>query len=211
MDKKKILLVGGGAHCKSCIEVIESTDKFEIVGIIEQEERIGESILGYKVIGCDDDLEKFREQYLYVHISIGDLKIRKKLIKKVKELKFELPIILANSAIISKYSKIGNGTIIMHHSVLNSDSKIGSNCIINTKALIEHDGLIGNNCHISTGAIVNGSSIIGNDCFIGSHATVNDKLTIVDECIIGSGTTIYKSIEEKGVYYGNPIKKKSDV
>ena len=31
---KKIILIGGGGHCRSCIDVIESTKMFKIIGII---------------------------------------------------------------------------------------------------------------------------------------------------------------------------------
>ena len=31
MNKKKIILIGGGGHCKSCIDVIESNNMFDIV------------------------------------------------------------------------------------------------------------------------------------------------------------------------------------
>ena len=56
MSDNKIILIGGGGHCKSCIEVIESKGDFVIAGIIDVKEKIGTSLLGYPVIGCDDDL-----------------------------------------------------------------------------------------------------------------------------------------------------------
>ncbi|MCK4874736.1 MAG: acetyltransferase, partial [Sulfurimonas sp.] len=54
--KKKILLIGGGGHCHSVIDVIELENKCTIVGIIDKKEFIGQDVLGYKIIGCDDDL-----------------------------------------------------------------------------------------------------------------------------------------------------------
>ena len=47
MSKKEIILIGGGGHCKSCIDVIESTNDFSIAGIIDSKDKIGDSILGY--------------------------------------------------------------------------------------------------------------------------------------------------------------------
>ena len=35
--KKNIILIGGGGHCKSCIDVIEAEDKFEIAGIVDND------------------------------------------------------------------------------------------------------------------------------------------------------------------------------
>ncbi|MBI4309254.1 MAG: acetyltransferase, partial [Candidatus Omnitrophica bacterium] len=39
MVKKNLILIGGGGHCKSCIDVIESENKFKIAGIVDTKER----------------------------------------------------------------------------------------------------------------------------------------------------------------------------
>ena len=38
---KEILLIGGGGHCKSVIDVIEQEGQFQIVGIIDKAELFG--------------------------------------------------------------------------------------------------------------------------------------------------------------------------
>ena len=43
MNKKQIILIGGGGHCKSCIDVIESTNEFSIAGIVDTKDKIGTS------------------------------------------------------------------------------------------------------------------------------------------------------------------------
>ena len=45
----KIILIGGGGHCKSVIDVIEQEARFEIAGIIDKPELLGTKILGYPV------------------------------------------------------------------------------------------------------------------------------------------------------------------
>ena len=60
---KEIILVGGGGHCKSVIDVIEQEAKYKIAGIIDKKELIGSNVLGYKIIGCDDDLVKLKEKF----------------------------------------------------------------------------------------------------------------------------------------------------
>ena len=55
--KEKIVLIGGGGHCHSVIDVIEQTNKYDIIGIIDTKENIGKKVLDYEVIACDDDLE----------------------------------------------------------------------------------------------------------------------------------------------------------
>jgi hypothetical protein len=36
MSKKKIIVVGAGGHCRSCIDVIVQEGRFEIAGVIDR-------------------------------------------------------------------------------------------------------------------------------------------------------------------------------
>lgn len=210
MKKKEIILIGGGGNCKSCIDVIESTNEYSIAGIIDAKEKIGDSILGYKIIGNDDDLISLKEKYEYAFITIGQIKsasIRKNIYNLLTDLGYKLPVIIAKTAYVSKYAEIGAGTIVMHQALINSNVVIGENCIINSKALIEHDCSIGNHCHISTNSTLNGDVKIGNECFIGSCSTIVNGISIKDNVIIGTNSLVNKKIEKPGTYFGNPCKK----
>ena len=59
---KKIILIGGGGHCKSVIDVIEQENKFQIAGIVDKHDLLDSKILGYQVIGNDSDLEKLSHE-----------------------------------------------------------------------------------------------------------------------------------------------------
>ena len=52
--KPEIILIGGNGHCKACINVVEQENKYQIAGIIDVPEKLGQKILGYKVIGNDE-------------------------------------------------------------------------------------------------------------------------------------------------------------
>lgn len=210
MSKKEIILIGGGGHCKSCIEVIESENKFKITGIIDAKNKIGQLVLGYPIIGCDDDLPKLKNKYDCALITIGQIKsasIRIKIFNQLKKLGYTLPVIKASSAVVSKHSEIDEGTIIMHQCMVNADVKIGKNCIINTKSLIEHDATIGNHCHISTNAVINGTVNIGDENFIASNTTFVNNLTTTNNVFVGISAVVTKSLTEPGIYVGNPARK----
>jgi sugar O-acyltransferase (sialic acid O-acetyltransferase NeuD family) len=171
---EEILLIGGGGHCRSVIDVIEQEKKFHIAGIIDQKELIGEKVLGYPVIGCDEDLPHLRETYQYACITIGHITsnaLRCKLFDLLETLRYELPVIISPLAYVSSHATLGQGTVVMHQALVNATAQIGKNCIINTKVLIEHDAVVENNCHISTGAIVNGGVVVKENTFYGSNAT----------------------------------------
>ena len=210
MNKKQIILIGGGGHCKSCIDVIESTNEFTVAGLIDSKEKFGESILGYKVIGCDDDLEELSKTYNYALITVGQIKsakIRVRLFNLLISLGFELPPIIASSAYVSSHATIGHGSIIMHQAMINANADIGVNCIINTKALIEHDSTVGNHCHVSTNSVLNGDVKIGDECFVGSGTTFVNGLTTSNNVFIGINSVVNKKLSEPGIYVGNPIRK----
>jgi sugar O-acyltransferase (sialic acid O-acetyltransferase NeuD family) len=188
-----ILIIGGGGHCKSVIDVIESTGKYKIYGIIDIKEKVGQKVLDYKIIGTDDDLEKYRNDIELAFIAIGfinSVELRIKIYNKLKQLNFKLPVIISPLAYVSKHSFIDEGTIVMHYAVINAGAKVGKNCIINTKALIEHDAIIEDFCHISTGAIINGGVIVGKSSFIGSNATTKQYIKIPEHSFIKAGTVV---------------------
>lgn len=193
MKKEQIILIGGGGHCKSCIDVIELGKKFIIKGIVDLKENIGTKILNYPIIACDNDLEELVNENKYFLITIGQLEDSEKretLFNKLKRLGAIFPIIISPLAYVSKYASTEEGTIIMHQALVNSNAQIGKNCIINTKSLIEHDAQIGNNCHISTGAIVNGGVKIGNNVFYGSGAVSKEYISIPDNSFIKANSIV---------------------
>jgi sugar O-acyltransferase (sialic acid O-acetyltransferase NeuD family) len=179
--KEKIILIGAGGHCHSVIDVIEQTNKYEIIGIIDTKENIGKKVFNYEVIACDDDLGTIFETCKNAIITIGQIesnKTRVKIYNKLKEIGFNLPVIISPIAYVSKHSFIDEGTVIMHHALINANVKIGKNCIINTKALIEHDCIVEDNCHISTASVINGGVIVKENSFFGSNATSKQGIEI---------------------------------
>lgn len=201
MGKKNLILVGGGGHCKSVIDVAESAG-FNIIGILDISKNIGKSVLRYKIIGTDSDIPSFINQAEFI-IAVGFIKdpsTRIKLYNKIKVAGGKLATIVASTAYVSKYATLGEGTVIMHQAIVNANAKVGSNCIINTFANIEHDVQIGDQCHISTGAMVNGGCKIGDRCFIGSQSVIANGKAICNDCIIGCGTSVLRDIDTNGVY-----------
>ena len=210
MNKQKLILIGGGGHCKSCIDVIELENKYQIEGILDVKEKIGEKILKQPIVGTDDEIPNYVQKgYLFLvtvgHIQNADL--RKYLFNKVKVAKGKFATIVSPLAHVSNHATTKNGTIIMHQAIINTDSLIGENTIINNKALVEHGCKIGNNCHISTASVINGDCTVGNETFVGSGVILKQGVSIAPKCIIGAGSVVTKDITEPGVYVGIPARK----
>ena len=208
MDQKNLILIGGGGHCKSVIDVAES-EGWKILGIMDITENVGKTVLGHSIIGTDDQIPEYINQAKFL-VTVGQIKnveLRKKLHEKILSTGGELTVIIASDAHVSKYSNIGKGTVVMHKAVVNADAKIGIGCIINTLANIEHDAVVGDYCHISTGAMINGGCSIGQETFVGSGAIISHGVSIAERCIISAGAVVRKNITTSGIYAGNPAKK----
>lgn len=179
--KPEILLVGGGGHCRSIIDVIELEDRYVIAGIVDKKEFVGREIFGYKVIASDDELEQLFDKYKYALVTIGQIKsnlLRVKLFTKLKDIGYILPVVISPLAYVSKYAEVEEGTVIMHHAFVNANAKVSKNCIINSKALVEHDVLVEAHCHISTATVLNGGVVVKSNSFVGSNTTTKEYIEV---------------------------------
>ena len=199
-----LLLIGAGGHAKSCLDVIEASSDFNILGFLDNNKR--GKCLRYEILGDDTLLKTIRVDCESAFITIGQIKsseIRRALYEQLKTLNFNIPSFVSETAILSSSALIGEGTIAMHGSIINAEASIGKNCILNSKSLIEHDVTVGNFCHISTGAIVNGGCIIGSDSFIGSGSVVREGIKIGNNCVIGANTFVSSDLEDNTKFVGN--------
>ncbi|WP_314201177.1 NeuD/PglB/VioB family sugar acetyltransferase [Capnocytophaga sputigena] len=190
-NKPNIILIGGGGHCLSVIDVVEQEDKYNIKGILDDTKK--GDVLGYPILGNRDLVRELSTEGMFFLITIGQIKsssTREDIALLLDSCKANLATVISPLAYVSKHATIGKGSVIMHNAIINAKAKVGKHCIINTKANIEHNVQIGDFCHISTCATVNGDTIVGKRTFIGSNATISNNITIVEKSIISAGNFI---------------------
>lgn len=193
--KKKILIIGAGGHSKSCIDIIQNNNKYEIYGVIGLNNEVGKKVLGIPVIGIDKDLFDLRNIVDHAFIAIGQINNSEKRIKiyeHLKKLNFILPVFYSNNSYVSPFAEIMEGSIIMHHCVINAGVKVGRCGIVNNMSLIEHDSSIGNFTHVSTNVVLNGNVTVGDRTFIGSKTVIANNIVIDNDKFIKMGSVIKK-------------------
>ena len=193
MSRQKVLVLGTGGHAHSCVEAIESTGHFEIIGFVGEGSESQSQVLNYPIIGTDEDLSVLRNKCAYAVVGVGQINspdIRVTLTEKLLEHGFQLPTIISSSAHVSKYASLGSGTVVMPDVLIMPGARVGEHCIINSKAILEHNVQIGNFTHVSTGSIANGSVKIGDKCFIGSGAIIREEIQVGNGCFLGMGANL---------------------
>lgn len=203
-----LLLIGGGGHCRSVLDCLISMGKYRQIGIVDHDRSA--SVLGISVVGNDGNLSELMQDgwtSAFITVgSIGSTAVRRRLCHIIKELGFEIPIIIDPTAIIASEAEIKEGAFIGKRAVVNSGSRIGSCAIINTGAIVEHDCCIGDFSHISPGTTICGQALIGSDTHIGAGAVVRQGLSIGSNTLIGAGSVVVKNIPGYVKAYGNPCK-----
>ncbi len=204
--KKEIVLIGAGGHARVIIDTAECLG-FNISSIID----IGykgkkETIIGYPVIGNISVLSSYNIDKIEVFIAIGDNKIRTEYFKIIKNMGFNIPVLIHPTAILSNYVSINEGVFVNAGSIINALSEIGKNTIINTGSIIDHEVKIGKNTHICPGVKIAGRVSIGNNTFIGTGTTIIDKIRIGDNVIIGAGSVVIKDVKSNSKVAGVPAR-----
>ena len=205
----KLAVLGGGGHCRSCIDVIRSAG-LQIAGIVDP--KPVSEIFGLPRLGSDDwlDSEEARGfSYLVTVGQIGVTPLRRNLFAALQARNLESATVFASSAIVSAQAGVGKGSIVMHRAVVNAGGAVGVNCIVNTGAIIEHDARIGDHCHISTGAIVNGDAEVGAGCMIGSGAVVLQGVKIAANVAVGAGAVVTRNVDAPGTWVGIPARRRA--
>jgi sugar O-acyltransferase (sialic acid O-acetyltransferase NeuD family) len=208
--KNKLLLVGGGGHCKSIIDSIINHKVWSDIKIIDLGIEKGTLIDSIEVIGKDDDLlELYKSGYTHAFVSLGSVgntDKRKKIFNFLKKIGFVIPIIIDSTSIISKFSYIGEGSYIGKKVIINSNVTLGICSIINTGAIVEHDCEIGDFVHVAPGSVISGTVKIGSNTHIGTNSTIKNNVIIGKDTIIGVGSVVVNNIASNVIAFGNPCR-----
>ena len=165
MTKKKLLIIGAGGHAKVIADAVLLKKEYEIIGFADDNIKIGTPVFGnYSIVSTLESISSLAfDEFI---VAIGNNETRKKIFKSLS-VNYKPAIIIHQNAIVSKYSKIGLGTVILAGAVVSFGVEIGENCIINASSLVDHESLIAANCHIAQGVI------------IGSNCSISDLSNII--------------------------------
>lgn len=205
----RLLLIGGGGHCRSVLDCIDRS-LYEELAICDLESRIGQIVDGVPIIGCDRQIVELRA-YGFTDAaitlgSIGKTTLRKSLYHQALAAGFRLPPVIAPSALVSTHAIVGSGTFVGKGAIINAGACIGCCCIINTGAIIEHDCRINNFVHLAPGTVLSGSVQIGANTHLGTNTTVLQNIQIGEDTLVGAGSVVVRNLPSGVRALGNPCR-----
>lgn len=201
---KKIIFIGASGHGKVAADIAKKIGYTDVSFLDDSSSAL--ECNGYPVIGKSKDAFFYPNSDFFV--SIGNSKIREKMMEMLSSAGLKLATLVHPNAVIGENVSLGEGTIVMAGAVINPCTRIGKGCIINTCASVDHDCEICDYAHVSVGAHTAGNVKIGCHTWLGIGSVVSNNISITANCMIGAGAVVVKDITEFGTYIGVPARKK---
>jgi UDP-3-O-[3-hydroxymyristoyl] glucosamine N-acyltransferase len=204
IKKNRIYIIGKGklAELVSNLLIYEKFIKKKEIFYVQKKAK---NELNKKIIS-ESRFLKLKEKKI-AYLCLGDINVRKKLIKKFKKKNIIFPNFISNNSNI--YIKnIGIGNFFLPNSVVLPTSKIKNFNIIGTSTNILHHVSISNNCIIGGGSTIGAGSTIGENVLIGIGSKIaSANIKIENNVLVASGSVVLKSISKNSRVIGNPAKK----
>lgn len=206
MTNKKLAILGASGHGKVVAEIAECNG----YKVVFYDDAFPEKskLEHWQVLGGTQDLLDSLSDFDGIAVGIGNNYIRADKINLLISAQAHLITLVHPQAIVSEYSRLGNGTVVMAGAIINPFVQIGSGAIVNTGAVVEHDCHVGDFCHISPNAALAGECKIGEKTWIGLGSNIRQQINIGAGVVIGAGSVVVKDIPVGSKAFGNPAKVK---
>ena len=197
-----LVIIGAGGHAVSVANVALSVG-YEIRHFVDKDKE-GLDLLGIRIIS---DLSEIKDLNDYsIGIAIGDNAVRERihneLIARYSNLHF--PPLVHSSAIISVFTSVGEGSVVMPQAVVGPNSKVGKFCLLNTHASIDHDCIMNDFSSLAPAVVTGGVVSIGRRSAVSIGAIIKHGVKIGDDSIVGAGSYLNKDLPSHQIAYGTP-------
>ena len=188
MSKEKLLLVGAGGFGRMVAE--QAMLQYDCA-FVDDGQPVGTEICGIPVVGGLSDLPELRKNYDLLVVSIGSNQFRAQVDEKAKALGYGFPNIVASSAYISPYAKLGCGCVVLQNACVQNGTSIGNGVLLNAGTEIHCDAAVGDYALIYTNSVVRTGATVGNFTRIGSNCAICNNATVPNGADIPDCTAVH--------------------
>jgi sugar O-acyltransferase (sialic acid O-acetyltransferase NeuD family) len=110
--------------------------------------------------------------------------------------------IQAETARISSFAQVSEGSIFAHHTIVEARAKIGRHFHANIYSYVAHECEIGDYVTFAPRVNCNGNVKIGDETYVGTGAFIRQGVTIGSRVTIGMGAVILRDIPDGATIVG---------
>lgn len=188
MSKEKLLLVGAGGFGRMVAE--QAMLQYDCA-FVDDGQAVGTEICGIPVVGCIADLSELRKEYGLLVVGIGNNKFRVQVYEKAETLGYTFPNIIAPSAYISPYAKLGNGCVVLQNACVQNGAVVGNGSLLNAGTEVHCDATVGDYALIYTNSVIRTGATVGSYVRIGSNCTICNNAAVSDGADIPDCTAVH--------------------
>lgn len=187
MSKEKLLLVGAGGF--GCMAVELATRQYDCA-FADDGRAAGETVCDVPVVGRVCDLSRLREEYGKLVVCVGSNAFRARVYEIARTMEYEFPNIIAPSAYVSPFAKLGKGCVLMQNVCVQNGAVVGDGVLLNAGAEIHGGGAVDDYALIYTNSVVHTGARVGKLARIGSNSTIGKNAIVPDGAEIPDCTAV---------------------
>lgn len=174
-----------------------------VMGFVDDNPALmGRRILGFPILGG----RTFLSSKVKVALGIGSNQVRQEFYRYAKTVGSRVIQAVHPKAIISRFSDLGEGVVVMAGAVINPGAILEVGSVVNTGATVDHDCQLGAFCQIWPGAHLAGSVAVGERSYVGTGAAVVPGVRIGADVLIGAGSAVISDLPSGKVFAGVPAR-----
>lgn len=193
MSKEKLLLVGAGSFGRMVAE--QAMLRYDCA-FVDDGQPVGTEICGIPVVGGIADLPELRKEYNLLVVGIGNNKFRAQVYEQAKALGYAFPNVIAPSAYISPFAKLGQGCVILQNACVQNGAIVGDGVLLNAGAEVHCDATVGDYALVYTNSVVRTGAVVGVYARIGSNVTICNNATVPDGADVPDCTAVHLEVRK---------------
>jgi acetyltransferase EpsM len=205
---RNLIIFGAIGHARVIADAARRSGSFNVLGFVEQQQKIGGSGENPAILGSDADLANIlsRADDIVGIVGVGGNAVRARIAAAIMKNfpSFEFANVIHPSAEIAGDVKLGKGVFVAASATIICGTTIGDHVIVNTSASVDHDCSLGDFSFVAPGATLAGGVKVGHRSFIGTGASVIQYLDIGDDVVVGAGSVVIRSIPSGSRVVGVP-------
>lgn len=202
---KRLALLGASGHGKVVADAALEAGWQDVVFF--DDAWPGVSINGHwSVVGNTEALLDRLHEFNGVLVAIGNCAVRWQKHQMLQAAGACLVTVVHPHACVSRFARLGAGTVVMAGAVVNVDAVVGESGIINTGATVDHDGVLAHGVHLSPGAHLSGNVVVGACSWIGAGTAVRQGIRIGEDVTVGAGAVVVAAVADGLTVVGSPAR-----
>lgn len=193
MSKEKLLLVGAGGFGRMVTE--QAMLQYDCA-FVDDGQPVGAEICGVPVVGGIADLPELHKKYALLVVGIGNNSFRAQVYEKAAAWGYTSPNIIAPSAYVSPFAKIGVGCVILQNACVQNGAVVGNGVLLNAGAEVHCDAVVEDYALIYTNSVVRTGAKVGKYVRIGSNVTICNNATVPDGADVPDCTAVYPEVKK---------------